>query len=233
MLGLQEALSVIAVDVLEGDAAGARAAFAELEARYRKAAALVPEWRAAYPEEPVRSLGAALAGGDRGTTMGALEALGGVCHGCHMDTMAAVQLRFRWGSFALHRFRDPLAGNAVTFGELKRRLATAFGGIGWDVRQGQIDNARRQFQAFNAGFGALRESCGSCHATPRRSYVNRDVLQLVDELGRALEAPAPDPQAVGLIAGRIGQASCSGCHLVHVPAAMAQAQAPGATGAGR
>ncbi len=223
MLELQDTLAGIVVDVLEGDADGARETFTRFRESYRKTAGLVPEWRSAYPEAPVSALGAALDGGKREEALGALDAMGGVCHRCHVTTMAPVQLRHRWGVFSAQAVKDPLVGDTPPYAQFKLRLASALTGIAHNLRQGQADNARRQFQAFNVRFAALRDSCISCHATPRRSFVDRDVQQLVEDLGRALEAPAPSVDAAAGLAARIGQASCSGCHLVHVPAAMAQA----------
>lgn len=224
MLGLQEALSGIVVDLLEGDPTGARAAFAQFQEHYRRAAELVPEWRSAYPEGPVLELQNALRRDDQASQMQAIEAVGGVCHRCHLAAMAPVQLLYRWGSFGAQTVKDPLSGDTLPYGEFKRRLATTFTGITWDLRQGQEENARRQFEAFTARFSALRSSCLACHATPRRSFVDRDVQALLEELGQVLQAAAPDLNAAAGLSARIGQASCSACHLVHVPAAMAQAQ---------
>jgi len=223
MLGLQDTLAGVAVDLLENDLAGAREGFARFEEAWRRAAALVPEWRDAYPEEPVRALGEALGGTDRGRTMEAYGAVGAACHRCHLTTMVPVQQRFRWGSFAAQTVADPAGGETLPYAAFKLRLATSLTGVAHDLRQGQLESARRQFQTFSDRFAALRGSCAACHRTARRSFVDRDAQEIVAELGRALDAPAPEPDAVAALAGRIGQAVCSGCHLVHVPAATAQA----------
>lgn len=223
MLELQDGFSGIVVDLLEGDVAQARASYVEFAQRYRRAADLVPEWRAAYPEEPVRSLGSALAGGDRPATMAAIDAVGAVCHACHQVAMASVQLRYRWGRFADVTVADPLTGGAASYAAFKRGLATNLAGITHDLRQGEVENARRQFDGFRARFAALSESCNTCHDTPRRSFVDLSVQAVVDALGRALAAAVPDLAAVVRLTAGIGQASCSACHLVHTPAAQAQA----------
>lgn len=223
MLELQDAFSGIVVDVLEDDTKGARETFVLFRDRYQKAAGLVPEWRSAYPDAPVSALDAALASGKREETMGAIDTVGGVCHRCHVTTMVPVQQRYRWGNFAAQVVKDPLAGDTPPFGIFKLRLASVLTGVTHDLRQGQVEQARRQFEAFSARFDALRGSCVSCHATPRRSFVDRNVQQLVEDLRKALDAPAPTAEAAAELAARIGQASCSGCHLVHVPAATAQA----------
>jgi cytochrome c556 len=227
MHGLQESFAGIVVDLFEDDPAGARTAFAQFQERYHQAAALVPEWRDAYPEAPVLELGAALAGDDRARTMRAYDAVGAVCHRCHVATMVPVQQLYRWGSFAMQTVTDPVAGDTGPYASFKHRLAGALYGIAWDLRQGQIEQARRQFEAFSSRFTALGDTCFDCHSTPRRSYTDRDVQLLLENLGSALEAPKPDETAVVELSARIGQASCSGCHLVHVPAAMAQSKGLG------
>jgi cytochrome c556 len=229
MHGLQESFAGIVVDLSEDDLAGARSAFAEFQERYRQASALVPEWRGAYPEAPLQELGAALSDDDRARTMRAYEAVGAVCHRCHAATMVSVQQRYRWGSFATETVVDPVAHDTGPYAPFKHRLASSFYGIGWDLRQGQVEQARRQFQAFRARFSTLGDTCYDCHSTPRRSFIDRDVELLLEDLGRALEATAPDESAVAGLSAQIGQASCSGCHLVHVPAAMAQSRGLGHT----
>jgi cytochrome c556 len=228
MHGLQEAFAGIVVDLFEDDPDGARFAFDQFQERYRQAAALVPEWRDAYPDAPVQALGVALAGNDRARTMQAYETVGAVCHRCHVATMVPVQQRYRWGSFATQAVKDPVAGDTGPYAPFKHRLTGAFYGITWNLRQGQVEQARRQFAAFRARFATLGDTCYDCHSTPRRSFVDRDVEILLEDLGRALEAPTPDESAVVGLSAQIGQASCSGCHLVHVPAAMAQTGAVGA-----
>lgn len=223
MLAMQDALAGIVADQLEGDTDGARAAFSEFADRYRRAALLVPEWRAAYPEAPLQELAAALAGSDPERVMRATDAVGSVCHSCHMVAMGPVQLRFRWGNFTALTIKDPVTGDTGSYADFKRRLAVALTGVTRNVGQGQVDGARRQFDAFSARFAAMRQACIACHATPRRAFVDREVQGWVEELGRLLESPAPDPPAVTALTARIGQASCSPCHLVHVPAALAQA----------
>ena len=69
MLQLNAAFSSIVVDVLEGDPQGAKASFRNFRARYREAAAMVPEWTAYYPPEPVEALGRALENPDRERVM--------------------------------------------------------------------------------------------------------------------------------------------------------------------
>jgi hypothetical protein len=43
----------------------------------------------------------------------------------------------------------------------------------------------------------------------------------VDELGKVFQSRAVDAGAVMALAQKIGRESCSKCHLVHVPAALA------------
>jgi len=231
MHGLQEAFAGIVVDLLENDPSGARSAFDQFRERYQRAAGLVPEWRDAYPAGPVQELGAALAGNDQARTMRAYDAVGAVCHSCHVTTMVPVQQLYRWGSFSNQTVTDPVAGDTGLYAPFKHRLAAAFYGITWDLRQGQIEEARRQFQAFSARFATLGDTCYDCHSTPRRSFTDGDVQALLENLGSALEVPVPDEATVAVLSAQIGQASCSNCHLVHLPAAMAQSMQLGVPGA--
>ena len=229
MIGLQESFAGIAVDILDGDSKGAREGFAEFARRYREASELVPEWRQSYPEAPVSALAGTLEGGDPASAMRALDAVGAVCHSCHQQTMVPVQFRYRWGSIAALKLEDPLAGDEPSYAEFKRRLATNLAGIAHELRQEQVAGAARQYEAFRQRFQMLEDSCAACHDTPRGFYVGAEATSLIGELGEVVNSPSPHAGHAAELVAAIGRTSCSGCHLVHVPAAMAQA-AYGATG---
>lgn len=221
MLGLGTSFSGIVADLMEDDLEGAKNSFEDFRKLYREAAAMVPEWKDRYPEEPVRELGAALAAGDRGAAMNAFGAVGESCHRCHIETMVPAQQKYHWGDFGAVTVKDPLSGTATAYVRFKQFLAANLAGITVDLRQGQADNARKQFEGFKARFQALGDSCLACHERKAVSFVGRDVQDAVDAMGRAFGKKTVDADAVTALSRKIGRESCSRCHLVHVPAAMA------------
>jgi len=226
MLQLDEALSGVVVDVSEQDLAGAWQSLEAFTARYAELRSLVPEWADQYPLGPVEGLRAALSTGDRGRVMGAVGQVAEACHRCHAATMVPVQHRYRWGDFAGRKLEDPSTGEVVDFSVFKRRLSTSMAGVGVNLRQGQIANALQQFKAFRERFRQLEDSCQTCHEHGGQTFVSREISGLLDEVGRALNGPEPaKTEAIAPLLQQIGQDSCSKCHLVHVPAAMAKAAA--------
>jgi hypothetical protein len=118
-----------------------------------------------------------------------------------------------------------LTNREVDNQHLMRLIDANFTGIEADAEQGQIENARNQFENFRARFLAMEETCMICHDTERDYYVDESVKAMIDELGRALNAPSVDPTIVSKLSHQgIGMESCFKCHLVHVPAATAQLQ---------
>jgi len=224
MLGLSSALSGIAADVLESDQDNARAGFARLRSEYLEAAGLVPEWRDRFPLGPLELLEAALAGTDAGACLEALEALGATCHACHVDTMVPVQQAYRWKSFARISCEDGATGEALGYVKLMRDLDLAMAGIAADVAQGQRPAAQAYLDRFRKRFDQLGRTCFGCHTGKREHYVDASVREQVDQLGAALERSPIDVQRVTALLESIGDESCGRCHLVHMPAAMAQSR---------
>ena len=183
---------------------------------------MVPEWKGAFPSEMVGELGAALAAKDKAKAMDAFAAVGGICHRCHLATMVPVQQKFRWGTMSAITFKDPPSGASTPYAQFKSYLAANLAGITVDLRQGQTDNARKQFEQFRARFRVLGDSCRRCHDGKSRFYVDGDVQDAGDMIGRAFASRAPDPETVTSLVRKIGSESCSKCHLVHVPAALAE-----------
>lgn len=225
MLDLDAYFSMIVVDLMENDLEGARGSFEGFESRYREAAGLVPEWKGEYPETPVRDLGRALAEGDRDRSLRAFAAVGETCHGCHLRTMVPVQQKYHWGDFGALSVTDPVSGAATGYPRFKQALAANLAGIPGNLRQGQTANARKQFEGFRARFRALADSCGGCHGEPSRYFVDRDVQAAVDGIGKAFAQEDVSAEAVTSLVREIGKESCSKCHRVHLPAAMAKAAA--------
>ncbi|HEU5359900.1 MAG TPA: hypothetical protein VFU42_01955 [Candidatus Deferrimicrobiaceae bacterium] len=220
MLGLETSFSGIVVDLMEGDLEGARGSFEDFRKQYREVAAMVPEWSQEYPEKPVKDLGEALASGDKGHAMNAFAAVGGICHRCHVATMVPVQQKYHWGDFSAITVQDPLSGEPTGYPKFKKYLASNLAGMTVNLRQGQTDNARRQFEGFRERFAALSGSCRGCHEKESRYFVDREMQDAVAELGRVFQSRSVSADAVGALAQKIGRESCSKCHLVHVPAAL-------------
>ncbi len=153
--------------------------------------------------------------------MNLFASLGEICHRCHVATMVPVQQRYHWGDFGSITVKDPLSGESTGYPQFKKVLAANLAGITVDLRQGQTGNARKQFEGFRARFEALSVSCQGCHEKQSRSFVDREMRDTVEELGAAFQGPTVAPEAVTALVQKIGKESCSKCHLVHVPAALA------------
>ncbi len=221
MLGLGNSFSGIVVDLTEGDLEGARGSFADFRKRYREVADMVPEWKVEYPEGPVRELGDALAVGNREAAMKAFGTVGAICHRCHVAAMVPVQQKYHWGDFGSATVRDPMNGATVAYPEFKQVLSANLAGITVDLRQGQAENARKQYEQFRARFDALGDSCSGCHEKESRNFVDREMRSAVESLGEALRGGTVDADSVTALVQEIGRESCSKCHRVHLPAAHA------------
>jgi cytochrome c556 len=184
---------------------------------------MVPEWASYYPAGPVEELGAAVEAGDRGAVMSAFGEVGKTCHHCHLATMAQVQQRYHWGDFGAVRVEDPLTHEVTDYSIFKKYLSTNLTGIRVDLRQGQRENAIRQFEGFKARFQRLKESCQYCHEEGKQDYVGDEARRLLEKLERALADPGVPSEAMAVQVQNIGRESCSRCHRVHVPAAIARA----------
>lgn len=220
MLGLSEALTGVAVDAFERDIENARAGLERFRTEYASVAGLVPEWQGAYPTEPVDALATALESGDPARIGAGFEAVGAVCHECHVANMPMVQYRYRWSDFDRITLSDPSSGRGLSFRQLMQELEMAFVGVGTDLRQQQVMNAREQFATFQARFDLLTAACAYCHASERKYFVDADIRQLIQRLGATLRNDAPDTDLVMQLGRQIGEESCARCHLVHGPAAL-------------
>lgn len=221
MLKLENLFSGMAADVMENDLPGARDSFRAFEMQYRKVSYMVPEWKEYYSPESVTRLGKELNGGDVGRIMTAFDKVGQSCHRCHVSTMVQVQQKYRWGDFSRMTVKDPLRREPVDYAAFKKHLSTNMAGITTDLMQGQIESARRQFAGFRQRFDTLKESCTDCHETESRYYVDAGVGKLLDRLDGVFSRDNVDPYTVMELVQSIGRESCSKCHLVHVPAALA------------
>ena len=224
MLEMNKPFTGIVVDLSEEDPDNARANFGKFREHYVELSTLVPEWTEYFPIGPLNRLQTALETGNQDKVMAAVQQVGKVCSDCHVSVLPQVQHVYFWGNFREIRIADPLTGQDVAQRELMQFMDASFTGIEIDAEQGQIENARSQFQNFRARFQAMEGTCMICHDTERHYYVDESVRAMIDELGRELSAPSIDPATVTRLSQRIGMESCFKCHLVHMPAAMAQLQ---------
>lgn len=216
MFAMDQPWAGIIVDLQEQDIPGVQKNYEGFKAQYNKLAGMVPEWKGLFPAAPVEALGAALTTGDPAKVG---PALGQVCDSCHFINQIKSHQKYHWPDFSKINLTDPVARESVPWVEYMFRMAGAYDGIGNDMAQGQLDNARKNFEAFSSRFKALPAiACVNCHATPRTYFVDSSITGMVDNLGKELSSAIPDPKKVGDIVGAIGNESCMKCHLVHLPA---------------
>jgi cytochrome c556 len=182
---------------------------------------MVPEWKGAYPMQEVGELGVALTAGNTSLAMKTVGAVGGICHRCHQAAMVSVQHRYRWGNMGAVKIKDPVGDSLTGYSQFKGAMAANLAGITVDLKQGQPGNARKQYEAFRARFQALGDSCYRCHEQGGRYYTDGDMQGTLEDIGKALSNDPPDMKVVMSLVQKIGGESCSKCHLVHVPAALA------------
>jgi cytochrome c556/outer membrane murein-binding lipoprotein Lpp len=218
MFALAAPLEGMGVDLQSGDMAGVQSNYQAFKAKYQEVAQMVPEWTERFPMEPVDALGQAVEGGDPAQIGAAMGQVGQLCGSCHALFMMKAQLKYHWPDFEAITLTDPVAEESVSWHEYMTRMAGAFSAIANELQQGQLDNARSNFQAFSARFQNLTTGCDSCHTTPRAYFVDQTMQDTVTQLGQALQSESPDPQTIQQLSGAIGNESCMKCHLVHFPA---------------
>jgi len=222
---MADALSAIQSDMMQGDGENLQTDFDYFARQYAEVASLVPEWRERFPEGPVGELGAAVAAGDPSRVQTAFEALGGVCSSCHETDLARVQVKYGWRPFDAISVQDPVSGTEMPLKPFMLNLAANLAGISKDMEQGQRDRALANCRDLAVRYDALAEACTGCHDTERHYYVDAEIRGVIDRLAGVLAPGNPDPAAVGRLTEAIGMGSCYGCHLVHMPAALAQGRA--------
>jgi cytochrome c556 len=221
MIGLADAFGGFLGDLFENDLPNVPASLEKFKAEYKSVAELVPEWKTRFPLAPVEELEAALKTTDQGKIVSAAQKIGEACTACHIETMARVQHKYDWPDFSAIRVKDPLIGDSVDFQQFMLALDVSYAAIRTDLGQGQAANAQKQYQGFKARFEAMADACGDCHGQDERKYyVDESVRRLVEDLGKAVAEPSPEKAGKLLVS--IGIESCRTCHLIHVPAALAQ-----------
>jgi len=209
-------------DQLQGDSGNVNANYADFMDQYLKASSLVPEWHGYFMTAPARELGVALSSGDQAKIMGAFQNMGNVCAACHHINMARAQQKYHWNDFEQIMMTDPVSNLDIPFQQLMMFMETSMTGIAYDLRQGQNENAQNDMQGFRARFSAVSETCNACHDTERKYFIDANIVQMIDQLGNAVNQPQVDHEAVGELQKSIGEESCFKCHLVHIPAAYSR-----------
>ena len=204
-------------DLQQGDMAGVKANYAAFKAQYEKMSKMVPEWTSLFPMGPIDDLGKAIDSGDPSKIGPAFGPVGAVCGNCHLLNQVKAFQKYHWQSFDDVQVTDPLSGKPTPWAAYMQQMAGMFTAMGNDLQQGQLDNARKDFQGFSATFKALSQSCNACHTTPRTYFVDASVQAMVDEVGKELAKATPDANRIGELSGGIGNESCMKCHLVHIP----------------
>jgi hypothetical protein len=225
MFELGTFFSGIVADLFENDPQNAKGNFEKFKTKYIEVSKLVPEWEKDYPMGPLNELKVALDTGTQEKVMAAIEKVGQTCHQCHVSNMAKVQQKYHWGDFETIKTRDPLTDEAVSFTQHKQGLNVNFVAIGLNIEQDQKENARKQLQAFNERFKALKSICQNCHKKGEiKHYVDQTVFSLIENIELELGRSAHDPNVVSSLTQKIGMESCFKCHLVHIPSAFAKLQ---------
>ena len=216
MFGLSNPFEGISLDLQEKDMAGAKANYDAFKAQYQKLSNMVDEWKDKFPMGPVDTLGQALAGGDPSKVGPAMGRVGQVCASCHILNQIKAHQKYHWGNFDEIKINDPLSQKQISWHDYMMQMAGTFSGIGNELQQKQLDNARKNFKAFNAMFEGLTEGCALCHDTPRAYFVDEKVKGMIAEIGKAIDANPPDGNTLQQLLGAVGQESCMKCHLVHM-----------------
>jgi cytochrome c556 len=232
MFNLAGPFEAIGVDLQEGDKANLPGSFQGFKAQYDKVAAMVPEWKQLFPSDPVTQLGQAINAGDPAQIGAAMGKVGEVCSSCHLVNQVKVQQAYHWRNFDDIKVNNPVVKQEQTFPDYMTTMAGGFEGAMVDLQEGQLDQARANFQAFQSEYQTLaKDGCKQCHSDPatnqeipRKYFTDPDSMALIDQLGQALNAAQPDSTAITNLSGAIGNSICLSCHLIHLPAQTSKDQ---------
>jgi cytochrome c556 len=220
----------IGVNLQEGDMANAKLNFQAFNTEYAKISKMVPEWTSQFPQAPVDALGAAINGGNPAQIGPAMGNVGNICSSCHLVNQVKVEQQYHWKNFDDVKVKDPVRGNSLAWADYMTALGGTFEGSLVDLQEGNLDNARKNFQAFSAQFKTMAtDGCKQCHSDPatgkeipRQYYVDPASQALIDQMGQALAKTPPDAATITNLSGAIGNAICLNCHLVHLPGQVAK-----------
>lgn len=222
MLRMGMAMDGVMTDLMMKGPKGTAESFNRFKARYSEVSQMVPEWSGLYSMEKVDALGAALESGDGDRIMAAVGALGQNCDQCHFVNKPPVKYKYYWGNVDEITVTDPISKQTMPFMQFKHAFSADLSGIYNNVEDNNIEAARRHFAMFNARYQAFKEVCINCHDTERKYYTDQSSQEKVDMLGKALNAPNPDPNAIMGSFMDVGMNVCEYCHQIHQPAAYSR-----------
>jgi len=223
MFALSGPFEGVGSDLQENDFSGAKDNFNAFKTQYQKMAVMVEEWKDKFPMQPIDTLGQALAGSDPAKIGKAMGEVGKVCASCHVINQVKAQQKYHWPDFNDITLTDPLTQKSISWHEYMMQMAGTFNGIGIDLKEEQLENARNNFKVFSNFFISMKDGCGACHTSDRAYFVDASIQNMVKDLGKAINATTPDAKAIEKLSGAIGNESCLKCHFVHMPSVNAKA----------
>jgi hypothetical protein len=224
MFAIATPLEGIGADLYENDMAGARENFEAFKSAYQKTAGMVDEWKEKFPMAPLDTLDQALKIGDIARIGPAMAKIGDVCSACHLMNQTKAYQKYHWPDFGMLSLTDPVSGGDLSWHEFMMGMSGNYSAISTSLQQDQLENARGNFQAFSLRFKSMAEGCFGCHETPRTSFTDASVQDMIKELGIALDHSVPDADRIEKLNMAIGNEGCLKCHYVHMPAVFARQQ---------
>jgi cytochrome c556 len=222
MLSMSTPFEGIGVDLQENDISGAMSDFESFKLQYQKISNMVAEWKDMFPLDLVDSLGLALSKGDQARIGKAMAQIGDVCSSCHLINQIKAQQKFHWPDFDKLTLSDPIVNAQLSWHDFMMGVAASFSGISTSLQQGQLENARRNFQVFSNRFSSMAEGCYDCHSTPRTYYTDESVRNMIKDLGNLLDSSNPDQDKIQQMIGAIGNEGCLKCHYLHMPSVVSK-----------
>ena len=220
MFSMSTPLFGILADLQENDLAGAMANFDAFKSEYLRIRIMVKEWTEKFPLDVVDSLDLALSEGNPGKIGNAMSLVGNSCTSCHLISQIKAQQKYHWPDFDGLTIDDPVSGRMTSWHEFMMNISVAFSGISTNLQQGQLENAKKNFQTFSNQFSVMAESCNGCHNTPRAYYTDENVRNMIKDLGNALAVSSPDQNVIQQMVTTIGNEGCVKCHYLHMPSSF-------------
>lgn len=224
MFELAEPMQGIIINAQKGDFDKARGYFAEFSHQYERSAHMVPEWRGYYEQDAVEDVGDALedASKDPSKMQALYEAMGEVgktCADCHVDNMPPVWNRYNWKDFSTVKINTPNGMKPFAEGKMNYLDAGLVGMI-LSIKENDQQGAEESYNLFRAMFYNLKDTCSSCHLDEPRYYVSKDITDMVNNTGTAIQNG--NLAEAGQLISTYSAKSCYNCHLVHIPAQYAK-----------
>jgi cytochrome c553 len=227
MITLAKFFTSIGHDARQNDWPNAQLGFDNFKSQIIKLSGMIPEWKKHFNMDVVEELGHAVAQKNLDAVLKVRNEKvgGGMCGHCHEEHRIGVWYRYHWKDFGEIMVEDPMVKKKVPFQTFMFMVSESLEGIGIDLQQGQVANARNTFNAFNARAKALKKACENCHDPKkgeRKYFVNAEVMGMIDGLGTELSKTTPAHEKVEHFFMEIGVEMCYECHQVHWPAGTVQ-----------